>query len=162
MLVKENYIGVINGVQGRTIERKCIDFPEEKIKNLCDNFFSTQRPLFSLSQKIWNPPTDVYETKDEIIIKMEIAGVRKADIEITAENNRLMVRGNRNDPIHIGKENYHIMEIHYGHFERIFGLPKNLDHTKINAVYKDGFLNVSIPKIKSIPREIVINVSESE
>ena len=46
--------------------------PQNKIKNILDNFFSSQRPLFSLSDKIWNPPTDLYETANAIIIKSRI------------------------------------------------------------------------------------------
>lgn len=141
-------------------EKNFMSLQDDDVKNLCDNFFSTQKPLFSLSPKIWNPPTDVYETKEHIIIKMEIAGVNKSDIEISLEDNLLKVGGFRHDRSKVGKENFHIMEIHYGNFERVFRLPKNLGVEQIEAIYQDGFLKISIPKVTLKQQEIEIKIKE--
>ena len=91
-----------------------------EFKALFDNYFSSQRPLFSLSGKMWNPPTDVYETSDSIVVKMEIAGVRQDKLEISLEENFLIIRGCRHEEHPLPKENYHLMEIRYGRFERVF------------------------------------------
>lgn len=133
---------------------------KDDIKNIFDNFLSTQKPLFSLSQKVWNPPTDVYETKDHIIVKMEIAGVDKSDIEVTVEDNILKVRGVRCERAKVNKENYHVMEIHYGNFERVFRLPKNLESKDISASYQDGFLRIAIPKNHAVSQEIVVKIQD--
>jgi len=122
--------------------------PQNKIKNILDNFFSSQRPLFSLSDKIWNPPTDLYETADAIIIKMEIAGVKSSNIEISIQDNHLIIKGSRLDDPDVTKENYHLMEIHFGNFKRLFTLPSKLSLNDIRAYYKDGFLKVIIPKVE--------------
>ncbi len=119
-----------------------------KMKTVLDNFFSSQRPLFSLSDKIWNPPTDLYETADSIVIKMEIAGVKNENIEIKIENSHLVIKGSRVEEPDAQKENYHLMEIHYGNFKRLFALPTKLSLNDIRAYYKDGFLKVVIPKIE--------------
>jgi HSP20 family protein len=145
--------------QNKDDELLCF-YPKDDIKNFFDNFFSSQKPLFSFSQKIWNPPTDVYETKDNVFIKMEIAGVSKEDIDITVEDNILRVRGLREDKPKVSMENYHIMEIHYGEFERTFRLPNNLKIENITANYKDGFLLISIPKIHYKPQEITVKIKE--
>lgn len=130
----------------------------EKAHSLFDNFFSSERPLFSLSEKVWNPPADVYETADSVVVKMEVAGVCRKTLEIVAENNFLVIRGSRRENVPLPKQNYHLMEIRYGHFERAFGMPVKLDPEKINAQYCNGFLIVTITKQKTKPRPITVDV----
>lgn len=134
--------------------------PSEKvdIKTMYDNFFSSQRPLFSLSERFWNPPTDIYETKDSIIIKIEIAGMRKEDISIALEGDLLVVSGTREEDVPIKKENIHLIEVHYGRFQRVFNLPPQLTLSHIVATYKDGFLKICMPKSESKKREVSIKI----
>jgi len=131
---------------------------EERFKTLLDNVFSGPRPLFSLSEKIWNPPTDVYEVEKAIIIMMEIAGVDENVLNISAENNLLIIRGRREENRQAPKQNYHLMEIHYGPFERVFRLPGGLDVEEMEATYKLGFLTVTIPKRKRCKSQVKIDV----
>jgi len=129
-------------------------------KPVFDNYFSSQRPLFSLSQRVWNPPADVYETQDSIVMKMEIAGVCQETLEVTAENNFLVIRGCRGEETALPKENYHLMEIRYGRFERVFGLPFQLTGEDISANYSNGFLVVSVSKKAAKSREVAIQIVE--
>jgi HSP20 family protein len=129
-------------------------------KPVFDNYFSSQRPLFSLSQRVWNPPADVYETQDSIVMKMEIAGVCQETLEVTAENNFLVIRGSRGEEAALSKENYHLMEIRYGRFERVFGLPFQLSADDISANYNNGFLVVSVSKKAAKSREVAIRIVE--
>ena len=62
---------------------------------MIDNFFSSQRPLFSLSKQVWNPPTDIYESGEVTKIKMEVAGLDERELEITVQADMLVVRGRR-------------------------------------------------------------------
>ena len=83
--------------------------PPDEIKTVFDNFFSSQRPLFSLSDRIWNPPTDVYETCESMVIKMEVAGVKQEDMDISVDNNLLLIRGRRLEETPLRKENFYLM-----------------------------------------------------
>ncbi|NQU42075.1 Hsp20/alpha crystallin family protein [bacterium] len=127
-------------------------------KPLFDNFFSSQRPLFNLSERLWNPPSDVYETSDSIIIKMEIAGAPQQHLQITADNNFLIIRGRRDEDATLPKENYHLMEIHYGCFQRVFAMPFHLDAEDINAQYNNGFLIVTVAKRQPQKHHISVEV----
>jgi HSP20 family protein len=132
---------------------------EDDFTSPLDSFFSGQRPLFSLSDKIWTPPTDVYEVGPKLLIKMEIAGVREEDLEIAVDRNLLRVSGARREDLPPEpRATFHLMEIRYGSFERIFGLPSKLDFDAIAATYRDGFLIIEVPRPDREPREITIEV----
>ncbi len=126
-----------------------------------DNFFASQRPIFTLSEKMWNPPADVYETCDDLIVKMEIAGVEIKDLKIVADGTNLIIRGTRHEDAEMVKDMVHLMEIRYDRFERVFQMPLVLDYQKIEASYKNGFLLVHIPRGKEQPRhDVEIKIAE--
>lgn len=95
----------------------------------------------------WSPPTDVYETEGDCVIKVEIAGMRDEDFEVAFENNILMIRGNRPDLNQ--RRAYHQMEIRFGKFELAVEVPVVVDIEKAKAEYKDGFLVVILPKVNA-------------
>ena len=95
----------------------------------------------------WSPPTDVYETEENCVIKVEVAGMRDEDFEVAFENNILMIRGHR--PDHRETRAYHQMEIGFGRFEIAVEIPVVVDIEKAIAEYKDGFLVLLLPKITS-------------
>ena len=101
---------------------------------------------------VWNPPTDVYETENNYVVRVEIAGMREEDFEITVEDNFLMISGSRPDIPE--RRAYQQMEIRFGKFETIVGLPGPLDLETSGAEYKEGFLTVTLPKAK--PNQINI------
>ncbi len=94
----------------------------------------------------WKPPLDIYELEDEIIIKLELAGVKRKDISIIQEANRIRISGTRKmekqDQIHT----YHQMEINYGEFERVIVVSEAVRIDEVKASYKDGFLIISAKK----------------
>jgi HSP20 family protein len=95
----------------------------------------------------WRPPTDLYETEESCVIKVEIAGMRDEDFEVAFENNILMIRGHRPDLNE--KRAYHQMEIRFGGFEIAAEIPVIVDIEKAIAEYKDGFLVIILPKVTS-------------
>ena len=129
---------------------------EEEQCPLCDMFddLFPQKPTFSY--KPWSPPTDVFETEKEIIIKIELAGMIKDDISVTVEKNILSIQGQRKDSVETEKKDFHLMEIHYGMFERRFRLPPGLQRDQVKANYENGFLIIRIPKRFHKPKEIKI------
>lgn len=100
----------------------------------------------------WSPPTDVYETEDSCVIKLEIAGMRDEDFEVAFENNILMISGNRLDLNE--RRAYHQMEIRFGKFEIAIEIPMVVNIEKATAGYQDGFLVVVLPKVKSNKGEV--------
>ncbi len=93
---------------------------------------------------LWSPPTDVYETEANCVIKVEVAGMRDEDFEVAFENNVLTISGVRLDLNE--RRAYHQMEIRFGKFEIAIGLPAPVDVEKAVAEYKDGFLMIVLPK----------------
>mgnify|MGYP001461185282 CR=1 FL=1 len=91
----------------------------------------------------WSPPTDVFKTISNLIIKIEIAGMKQSDIDVNFEDNYLIVSGNRTESRE--KRAYHQMEIRYGEFTTMIALPKGLLLDSAEAEYEDGFLVISIP-----------------
>lgn len=113
---------------------------------LFDHFFMSSRPMFSLSGRIWNPPVNVSETPDGILVRMEIAGIRPSDLSVTVEQGVLVLRGHRYEPAPAEQEEFHLMEIRHGGFERAFRLSSNIAEDGIKAYYQNGFLEIEIPK----------------
>ena len=93
---------------------------------------------------LWSPPTDVYETEANCVVKVEVAGMRDEDFEVALENNVLTISGIRLDLNE--RRAYHQMEIRFGKFEIAVSLPAPVDVEKAVAEYKDGFLVVLLPK----------------
>ncbi|MEI6222944.1 MAG: Hsp20/alpha crystallin family protein [bacterium] len=94
----------------------------------------------------WMPATDVYETDCSFVITIELSGVKRNDISIVLENNRLVITGERKEIANKKLETYYQVEINYGCFERIIFLPESIEEGKIAAEYDNGFLTITIPK----------------
>lgn len=100
----------------------------------------------SFSEAGWNPSVDVIETDDEIVVKAEIPGVSMDDIDLTVENNRMILSGEKKQEHEEKDDNYYLMERSYGSFRRIFVLPAQADAERVVASYEDGLLTVTVPK----------------
>lgn len=101
---------------------------------------------------LWNPPTDMYETEDAYIVRVEIAGMRESDFTVSVEGNFLVVSGSRPDVQE--RRAYHQMEIRCGRFTSAISLPNPVDLENTSAEYEDGFFVVVLPKLK--PNKIAI------
>lgn len=93
---------------------------------------------------VWCPPTDVYETDDGFVVKVEVAGMREEDFEVAVEDNVLIISGHRPDSNE--RRAYYQMEIRSGKFEIALALPIPTNVEMAVAEYKDGFLLVNMPK----------------
>ena len=112
----------------------------------------------------WTPAVDVRETDKELRLDVEIPGIKPEEVELTAENGVLMVRGEKRAERKEGDEDsrFHINERSYGSFMRSFQLPQGLDESKIEADYNDGILSIRIPKAAlPQPRKIQIGTPGS-
>lgn len=93
----------------------------------------------------WIPNTDVYATDTGLVIKVELAGMKSENLEITVEGHRLRISGSRPDVCRAHKCNFLVMEISYGPFESVLELPPGYDLSQAKAVYVNGFLRIDVP-----------------
>lgn len=98
-------------------------------------------------RRVWRPPTDVYLTDQHVVVKVEIAGMREDDFEISLLDRRLVIVGHRGDPA--DKLSYQNMEIRYGEFRTEVRVDWPLNESAIEATYDNGFLFVRLAKAKA-------------
>jgi HSP20 family protein len=106
--------------------------------------------------RVWRPPTDVYEREDNIVVRVEIAGMNEADFAISLDQNILIIGGNRPDVTERGA--YYQMEINFGEFQTSVEIQAPIDMERAHAEYQNGFLWVILPKAQ--PK--VIKIKENE
>ena len=123
-----------------------------------DAFFTSPRGLFSLTSRVWVPPTDIFETHDKIVIRIEVPGVAQDSLSVTAHGPKLIVRGRREEPKHSDIHCYHQREVQYGEFERVFRFPFPLSNEEIRASFDAGFLSIEAPKKASAPAGLTVEV----
>jgi HSP20 family protein len=113
------------------------------------------------SRGSWLPPVDIYETPDrQVVLKAELPGLKREDIDLTVENTTLTIRGERKRDEGIADERYHRVERAYGSFTRSFTLPATIDGARVRADYRDGVLTVTLPtREEARPRQIQVDVS---
>ena len=99
------------------------------------------------SELTWEPPTDVLETADEIVVTVDIAGMEGKDISVVTDGAVLRVRGTRRAAATPGVKHFHQLEIRSGPFERVIALPSRVDSGKVSAQYTRGLLEVRIRKL---------------
>jgi HSP20 family protein len=106
----------------------------------------------------WVPNTDVYVTDGGVVVKVELAGMRKEDLELTVDRNQLRITGYRPDGCRPAKCSFQVMEINYGPFESVIELPEDYDLSQARATYQNGFLRVDVPMaVKNPKRSIVVS-----
>ena len=106
----------------------------------------------------WTPAVDIHETEDGFVIKAELPGVSKDDVSIDVHQNTLTLRGQRKHEAEVKQDKYHRVERAYGSFQRSFVLPTVVDQDKVQATYKDGVLELHLPKSEAAkPKRIAIN-----
>jgi len=132
----------------------------DEIDRLFEDFFpirsSERRDLFS---DVLSPAIDIYETKDDVVIKAEIPGINKEDIKINIVDNSLIIEGEKKQEKEVKDENYYRVERRYGTFRRVIDIPVPVKTEEVEATYKDGVLEVRLPKKEEAkPKEIEVKV----
>ena len=137
---------------------------------------TTSSPIFGLRREIdrlfedtfardgnnWTPAVDIKESDGDIRIDLELPGLKPDNVEITAENGLLTIRGEKRSDRKEGEDGrYHVVERSYGNFMRTFTLPQGLDESQIQAEFNDGVLSIRIPKT-ALPQPRRIQISETQ
>jgi HSP20 family protein len=131
---------------------------QSEMNRLFDTFFG--RPsTYGAQERVWAPAVDLYETNDELVVACDIPGLREKEVSVSITGDVLTIRGERVLPTPEKSESYHRLERWYGKFERHVPLPMPVQSDKIKASYRDGVLEVRLPKAEEVkPKEIKINL----
>lgn len=106
----------------------------------------------------WMPTVDISETDQEFVVRAELPGVDKENVTVTLDNGILTIKGEKKTETKDEKQ--HRVECSYGSFVRSFTLPQNVDTEKVEAGYKNGILNLTIPKLEiAKPKQIEVQVN---
>ncbi len=115
-------------------------------------------PVMRAEETIWMLPLDVSETEDAYIVKASIPGVNPDDIDITLTDNVLTIKAEIKEEKEVEEAKYHLRERRFGVFSRSITLPTAVDADKVEAVYENGVLTLTIPKAEEVkPRKIEVH-----
>lgn len=134
--------------------------PERDIDQMFEDFLGRRlRPLWperwwpATGMEITTPTVDLYEEKDDIVVKVELPGLEKDNIEVDLTDNRLTIKGEKKKEEEVKKENYYRSERSYGSFIRTLELPRDVQADKIKAAFKNGVLEVRLPKTEEAKKK---------
>ncbi len=133
----------------------------EQLQREMASVFNTPSVESNFSTEEWAPAVDIKETDNEFVIHADLPGVKSEDIDVTAEDGILTIKGERESNKTQEKENYKRIERFSGHFLRRFTLPDSADLEKISAKTKDGVLELVIPKVEKVkPKRIEVKAED--
>lgn len=133
---------------------------QREINRLFDGLFrGGAQESTDLLASTWSPSVDIAEHDNDYVVRVELPGVSKDDVKITMQDNILTIRGEKKQEKESKDLNYHRIERSYGAFQRSFALPTTVKSDRIDAVYKDGILELVLPKSEaSKPKQIDVKV----
>lgn len=123
--------------------RPSYDLMSRDFSDLMDEFFSD---VVQSNREGFSPRIDISETDQQYLINVELPGMKRDDIEVSLDNGRLNISGERKFEEEEEGKTFHRVETRYGSFSRSFQLPDNIDEDSISAKYEDGLLNISVDK----------------
>ena len=130
---------------------------QDRMNRLFEQTLSRSRTEEAITASTWSPAVDIYETPETIIMKADLPGLSREDIEIQLQDNTLTLRGERRFAKDVQQENYLRIERAYGAFQRSFTLPATVQQDRIRAVFRDGVLELTLPKAEEAkPKKIAI------
>ena len=129
-----------------------------EVNRLLDSFFGRPATV-ATGERMWAPLADMYETKDDLFVTLELPGVREKDVSVSITGDMLTVKGERRCERDLKDEGYYRLERVYGKFERSIPLPIPVQAEKVKATYRDGVLEIRMPKVEEVkPKEIKIDL----
>lgn len=134
---------------------------QREMDRLFGHYFGRMRGVEEegLAAAAWSPAVDIYETDEKLVLKAELPGLKKEDIDIQVRDNTLTLKGEKKFEKEVKEENYHRVERAYGSFQRFFTLPSTIKQEGIEATFKDGILEISLPKAEEAkPKKVKIQV----
>ncbi len=126
--------------------------PFREMERMMDDMWQGWPGLFRrtpMEGMTWMPSIDVYDQDDSIVVKAEIPGMKKEDINVSVMGDTLTISGERKTENNVKEENYFRSEMSYGKFSRMITLPSEVDAGKVKATYENGILEINAPKVES-------------
>ncbi len=114
------------------------------MRETMDRFFDEPT---TRSSTLFHPAVGIRESEKELVIEADIPGVKEEDLDVEIENDKVVIKGERKHKQETKKEDYYHMESSYGSFSRMVSLPSYVDSSKAEAEFKDGVLEIKIPKV---------------
>lgn len=132
---------------------------QNRLNSIFNDFARPEGEQESLAMGNFIPPVDVYEDEHQLVLKLEIAGVKQEDLDVRVENQTLTIKGERKFEKNEKEENFHRIERRYGTFTRTFTLPQTVDAGAPKASYEHGVLTISLPKKEAAkPRQVKVEI----
>lgn len=119
---------------------------QEDFDRFFDHYAQAKRPSLVIYRTRWSPPCNMYDTQEAIHVLVEIAGMKREALDLSIEEDRIILRGTREESGLPLQGNYQQMEIAFGEFALALPLNTPVDAERVQAWYQDGFLHVSLPK----------------
>ncbi len=132
---------------------------QDSINRLFSEAFPRSFTDEDVSLSAWKPVVDIYDKTDSIVIHAELPGVSKENVSIEVKENVLTLKGERVDVKEVSEDKFYRRERSFGSFHRSFTLPSAINPDKIKATFKDGVLEIEIPKPEEQkPKQIQIKI----
>jgi HSP20 family protein len=129
------------------------------IEDWVDNYLVRPFPFLKPSRLILPqqeeliPSVDIFEEGNDVVVKAELPGIKKEDIDITLTDNTIMIAGEKKKEKEIDKKDYYRWESSYGSFNRTFSLPAEVKLDKVKSIFKDGILEIRLPKTEEAKKK---------
>jgi HSP20 family protein len=132
---------------------------QNRLNSIFNEFALPEGEQESLSMGSFIPPVDVYEDAQQLVLKLEVPGIRQEDLDVRVENQTLTIKGERKFEKDEKQENFHRIERRYGTFTRTFTLPQTVDAGAPKASYENGVLAITLPKKEAAkPRQVKVEI----
>lgn len=139
--------------------RDIITLRERMDRMFEDSLSRFRMPEEATMPTFWSPSVDIYETDENIVLKAELPGVDKKEVSVEVKDNTLILKGERKREKEVKEENYHRVERSFGTFMRSFSLPVSVKQDQVKAKFKDGVLEVTLPKAEEAkPKQVKVEV----
>ncbi|MBI4690639.1 MAG: Hsp20/alpha crystallin family protein [Nitrospirae bacterium] len=135
--------------------------PFDDMEKMFDEFFRRPFPLigpswwprFGIEREDISPTVDIFEEDNDVVVKAELPGMKKEDIDVNITDNTITISGEKKKEEKVEKKNYYRVERSYGSFTRTFRMPSEVQSDQAKASFKDGVLEVKIPKTEEAKKK---------
>ena len=132
---------------------------QNRLNSIFSEFARPEGEQESLAMGSFIPPVDVYEDAHQVVLKLEVPGIKQEDLDVRVENQTLTVKGERKFEKDEKEENFHRIERRYGSFQRTFTLPQTVDAAAPKANYEHGVLTITLPKKEAAkPKQVKVEI----
>jgi HSP20 family protein len=132
---------------------------QNRLNSIFNDFARPEVEQESLAMGSFIPAVDVYEDAHQLVLKLEVPGIKQDDLDVRVENQTLTVKGERKFEKDEKEENFHRIERRYGTFTRSFTLPQTVDTASVKANYENGVLAISLAKKEAAkPKQVKVEI----